>query len=145
MGVLLIVEVAEKFVERINKGDVGGILDLMTENHLFVDSLGNEVRGRDSMKKGWEGYFAMVPDYRIAVEDTLISGDVIVLLGSASGTYAVEGELLPENRWETPAAWKALVRGEEIAEWRVYADNEPLREIRRASQSSRTRKDTDEQ
>ena len=70
---------------------------------------------------------------------------MVVLLGSASGTYAVEGELLPENRWETLTAWKALVRGEEIAEWRVYADNEPLREIMRASRSSRIRKAIDDQ
>ncbi|NIN72607.1 MAG: hypothetical protein GTO46_11940 [Gemmatimonadetes bacterium] len=81
------------------------------------------------MREGWRGYCAMVPDYRIDVEETIVSGDVIVLLGTASGTCAVDGELELENRWETPAAWKAVVRGDRVAEWRVWADLEPIRAV----------------
>ncbi len=32
-------------------------------------------------------------------------------------------------RWETPIACCAQVRDGQIAEWRVYADNEPLRQL----------------
>jgi len=38
-----------------------------------------------------------------------------------------------ENKWETPAVWRALVRGETISEWRVYCDNEPIREKMRTT------------
>jgi hypothetical protein len=36
--------------------------------------------------------------------------------------------LVKENRWETPAAWRAVVVDGLVAEWRVYTDNEPMRE-----------------
>ena len=70
----------------------------------------------------------MVPDYSIAVKQTLSDGPVVVIFGLAQGTYAPSGLLNPENRWETPLAIRALVDGGRVAEWRVYADNEPLRQ-----------------
>jgi len=51
------------------------------------------------------------------------------MVGRAEGTYAVEGNLLTENRWQAPAAWRALIREGLVAEWRVYADNEPIRQL----------------
>jgi hypothetical protein len=58
------------------------------------------------------------------------------MLGVARGTYSPDGQLRAENRWETPAAWRALVEygpAEDglVAEWRVYADNEPMRRLMR--------------
>jgi len=101
----------------------------MTLDHLFADSQGIEVRGREPMREGWRAYFAMVPDYHIAVTDHLENGPVVALFGRANGTYAPGGRILSQNRWETPAAWKAVVRDGLIAEWRVYADNEPMRRL----------------
>ena len=40
------VEVARQFVERINAGDIDGIVVLMSPDHKFVDSLGREIRKR---------------------------------------------------------------------------------------------------
>lgn len=37
--------------------------------------------------------------------------------------------MLAENHWEITAAWKAVVRGGYVSEWRVYADNEPVWKI----------------
>jgi hypothetical protein len=34
-----------------------------------------------------------------------------------------------ENKWETPAAWRALVRDGLIQEFRIYADNKPVYDI----------------
>jgi ketosteroid isomerase-like protein len=131
------VAVALEFVDRINRRDVDLLCELMTEDHRFIDSDGTmPVTDRESMRTGWHGYFAMVPDYRIDVEDTISSGDVVVLLGVASGTYAADGELHPGNRWRTPAAWRALVRGDRVAEWRVYADLEPIRSVMRTVHGS---------
>jgi len=45
-------QVAQKFVERINAADVAGLAALMTEDHRFIDSLGNVVTGREAMKAG---------------------------------------------------------------------------------------------
>jgi len=123
------VSVARAFVEAINRRNASGIAKLMTEDHVFIDSLGMRVTGRQQMEKGWEGYFGMVPDYGITVEETFCDGSVVVMIGTAQGTYSSEGVLPSENRWQTPAAWRAVVRGASVAEWRVYADNEPIRQI----------------
>lgn len=121
--------IAQAFVEAINRRSPDEIAALMTEDHTFVDSLGNRVTGRDRMKPGWQGYFSMVPDYTITVTESFSDGPIVVMLGSAQGTYATGGVLKPENRWQTPAAWRAVVRESSIAEWQVYADNEPIRRI----------------
>ena len=121
--------VARAFAEAINHRSPEEIASLMTEDHVFIDALGTRVTGRLQMRKGWQGYFAMVPDYSITVDETFAEGSVVAMLGTARGTYAPGGSLKPENRWQTPAAWRAVVRGSLIAEWRVYADNEPMRQI----------------
>jgi ketosteroid isomerase-like protein len=121
-------EVAFRFIERINAGDVPGLVALMTEDHEFRDSMGARVAGRPAMAEAWTRYFAMVPDYRIAVDEVFVSGTVVVLLGTASGTLSCDGSLRPEDAWSTPAAFRAHVAAGLVAAWRVYADNEPIRE-----------------
>ena len=54
---------------------------------------------------------------------------MVGLFGTAQGTYSVNGKLVSENHWEIPAAWKAVVQGGRVSEWRVYADNEPVWKI----------------
>ena len=120
--------VARAFVNAINRQDVEGLAGLMTEGHRFVDSLGNAVEGREKMQAAWAAYFLMVPDYSIAVEESFCDGPVVVMLGVAQGTYTADGTLREENRWKTPAAWRALIEDGKVAEWRVYADNEPIRQ-----------------
>ena len=118
------VDIVRAFVNAINRRNVDELARLMPEDHVFIDSLGQVVRGRDKMKAGWVGYFQLVPDYTIAIEETCCDGPVVILLGVARGTYAAE-------TWSTPAAWRAKVRDDRVAEWRVYADNEPIRQLMR--------------
>jgi ketosteroid isomerase-like protein len=127
--------IAHAFVSAINRHSPEEIASLMTDDHVFVDSLGSRVAGRANMTKGWQGYFGMVPDYAITVDETFADGPVVVMLGAAEGTWSAGGPLQPENKWQTPAAWRAVVRGHLIAEWRVYADNEPIRRIMAAHRS----------
>jgi uncharacterized protein (TIGR02246 family) len=125
--------VAQAFLRAINRQGVEDLVKLMAPDHRFVDSLGNVVAGREKMRAGWTAYFKMVPDYSIAIEETFCDGPVVLLLGVAEGTYAPDGNLQPENRWKTPVALRAQVEEGLVAEWRVYADNEPLRERMRKS------------
>lgn len=121
--------VALAFVEAINSHEVERICNLMTEDHVFVDGMGTVYRGREIMREGWTTYFGMVPDYTIAIADVFEKGAVVALLGTAGGTYSTGGVLKPENRWEVPAAWRAVIHDGRISLWQVYADNEPLRQI----------------
>jgi ketosteroid isomerase-like protein len=122
---------AQAFVRAINRQDVEGLVALMAPEHRFVDSLGNVVEGREKMRAGWTTYFRMVPDYSIAIDETFHDGPVVLMLGAAEGTYAPNGELKVENRWKTPAAIRAQVEDGLVTEWRVYADNEPIRRLMR--------------
>ena len=128
-------EIARKFVKAINAHDTDGLTKLMSSDHVFVDSLGNRAPA-SAMRSGWQGYFTMVPDYWIKVDQIVSEGDAVILFGSAGGTFVPKGRVMkPENKWETPAVWRALVKEGRVAEWRVYCDNEPIREKMRAAAS----------
>ena len=123
------VELALQFVETINQHDVNGIAELMPPDHLFTDSLGKTVQDRDKMIAGWTHYFSSFPDYSISCNETFERGNVVVLLGEAAGTYCPDGQMRNEYSWRMPAAWKAVIKDNLIAEWQVYADNHPVFEI----------------
>jgi len=123
------VETVLRFLDRINQHDADALADWMTEDHVFVDSLGQTVRGREKMRAGWRGYYAFCPDYWVSHEEILANGNHVAVFGEAGGTVAANGELLPENRWRIPAAWRAVVENGLVREWRVYADNKPVYDI----------------
>ena len=126
-------DVATKYVDRINAHDVQGMIDLMTPDHVFVDSLGAR-SARPGIEDGWRQYLSMVPDYAIRIDRTMSDGETVVLIGEAGGTYVpAGGRAMAKNRWSTPSVWVAKSRGRRISEWRIFADNEPIRaKMRRA-------------
>jgi ketosteroid isomerase-like protein len=126
-------EVALEFVKRINAHNPDKLAELMAQDHVFIDSLGARFQGRDTMRANWQAYFAMFPDYHIVLTDVFQQAHVVGLFGTASATFAVNGKLLPKNRWEGPAAWKATTSGDTLSAWQVYADNEPVRKIMNAA------------
>jgi uncharacterized protein (TIGR02246 family) len=116
------IETVLEFLNRINQHDVDQLAELMTEDHVFVDSLGNRVSGREKMRGGWRGYYSMCPDYWISHEQIFRNGELVAVFGSAGGTIS-------GKEWRTPAAWLATVEKAQIKEWRVYADNKPVYDI----------------
>jgi hypothetical protein len=108
----------------------------MTSDHRFIDSLGAVVEGRDAMREGWKFYFTIVPDYKLNIQRCFIAEDdkaEAVLVAVASGSYWSKGIKRPNSSWSTPVALRAVIRDGQIAEWQVYADNEPIREQMRAA------------
>ena len=124
---ILVEQVAHKFGCAINEQNLEALTELMPEGHRFVDSLGRVMKGRETVRAGWVEYFKMVADYSIDLQETFSKGPVVVMTGLAQGSYAVGGKLTPEYRWSTPAVFRAFVEDGKIVEWRVYADNEPVR------------------
>jgi ketosteroid isomerase-like protein len=124
-------ETVLQFEQRINSRDPAAIVSLLSDDSVFVDSLGNRVEGREKLRAAWEGYFQMVPDYAISHQEILRHGETVAVFGSARGTFSPDGQIRKENFWETPAAWRARVKDGKIALWQVYADNEPIRAIMR--------------
>jgi ketosteroid isomerase-like protein len=142
------ISVAKEFVQAINQQNPELLASLMTPDHQFIDSLGHSASGWEGVTEGWRLYFQMVPDYRLDVDETYEQEGSVVMLGTARGTYShafqdVQAMGMPNQmtdsgsrepkRWQTPAAVRARVLDGKVAEWRVYADNEPLRRLMKQS------------
>jgi ketosteroid isomerase-like protein len=123
------IETVLEFLDRINQRDVDKLAELMAEDHVFIDSLGHSVQGREKMRAGWRGYYVMCPDYWVSHEEIFQNGNKVAVFGVAGGTLSANGRLPPENQWRTPAAWFAVVEDGLVKEWRVYADNKPVYDI----------------
>ena len=129
-------KVAQQFVTPINAHDVECLATLMTSDHRFIDSLGAVVEGRDAMREGWTFYFNMVADYHLDISRSFVAEDgkgEVMLVGVASGSYWSNSIKRPNSAWSMPAALRAVVRNGQIAQWQMYADNEPIRQQMRAA------------
>lgn len=127
------------FIDRVNAHDADGLASMLSDDHVFTDSLGRALRGdRATLRTAWQAYFCLAPDYRIDIDRIVQDGDLFVLFGRAEGTCVDAGVLRPENHWRIPAAWAAEVRGGLVSTWRVFADNTPVASIlQRISPGSR--------
>jgi ketosteroid isomerase-like protein len=115
-------QIVRNFVDAINEHNVDRICSLMTDDHQFIDSQGNEVVGKEKMRSGWINYFQLFPDYTIEIKDILLKGDIVAAFGFAGGTFKGLNER-KENYWHLPASWKAIVKNGKIHLWQVYADS----------------------
>lgn len=108
--------IVQDFIESINNANIDKLFDLMSHDHNFVDSLGNNLVGNDNLKKAWKCYFDLFPDYKIRITDTRQNDSLIVILGYASGTYKtnIKNEK-NNNHWKVPASWKAIVVDKKIS------------------------------
>lgn len=105
-------DVAVAFNECINRRDLAGLAGLMTVDHVFTDSVGASVDGKEACVEAWRGFFDAFPDYRNIFERVVATGDVAKAEGYSSCS-------VPEL--DGPAVWTAEVRDGKVAHWRVYA------------------------
>lgn len=115
-------EIVQDFISAINNHNVDKICSLMTYDHKFIDSQGNQAVGKEKMRDGWIGYFQLFPDYKIEITNTFLDGDTVAAFGFASGTFQAQSDK-KENYWRLPAAWKTVIKNGKIELWQVYADS----------------------
>ena len=121
--------IAIRFVKAINDHDVDEIINLMSEDHIFIDAIDNKSVGKKGMKEGWKGYYELFPDYQIEISDITENISTIGLFGYASATYKNITNKLNSNFWRIPASWKAIVENNKIKHWQVYCDYSGLFKI----------------
>ena len=93
--------VVRSFVRQINRRDTESLLQLMTSDHVLIDSLGHRLSGGpEALRTAWAGYFGMVPDYQIKAKAIFARGNTVVIVGVASGCYVA-----------TPSRGSRQVRG----------------------------------
>jgi ketosteroid isomerase-like protein len=121
--------IAISFVKAINDHDVDGIINLMSEDHIFIDALDNISVGKKALKEGWKGYYELFPDYQIEISDITENVSTLGLFGYASATYKNLTNKLNSNFWRIPASWKAIIENNKIKHWQVYCDYSNLFKI----------------
>jgi uncharacterized protein (TIGR02246 family) len=106
--------VALRFNEKINQRDLDGLVELMTDDHTFIDFLGEITTGKDVMKEGWRQFFTSYPDYRNVFTGVhVVREDFVVMSGHSTCSY---------KPLDGPALWSAKIREGRVSEWRVYKD-----------------------
>jgi ketosteroid isomerase-like protein len=110
--------IVARFNDHINGRDLDGLARLMTDDHVFVDSAGGRVDGRQRCLLAWRGFFDAYPDYRNVFASTSASADMVAAAGrSVCSEPALDG----------PALWTARIRDGRVWEWRVYEDTPETR------------------
>jgi limonene-1,2-epoxide hydrolase len=122
-------EVVIRFVKAINDHDVNEIVNLMPDDHVFIDGMDQKSVGKKTMKEGWAGYFELFPDYRIEIYDIIENESGVGLFGYVSATYKNLTDKINSNFWRIPAAWKSVVENSKIKHWQVYCDYSNLFKI----------------
>ena len=116
-------EILRQFVSAINDHDMDEIGALITDDHVFIDSRNQVVKGKGKILVGWMFYFDWFPDYTIELEKIIGTGNELAAFGYAQGTYNNLKDEAAKSFWRLPVAWKVEVRDNKIALWQVYADN----------------------
>lgn len=98
-----------RFNEKINQRDRDGLVELMTDDHTFIDNSGDIDK---NMKEGWRRFFENHPDYRNIFTSVTVNNNVVVMVGYSTCSN--------EPRLNGPSMWTAKVRERRVSEWRVY-------------------------
>lgn len=112
--------IALHFNECINHRDLQGLATLMTDDHTFIDKANQAVHGKEHMVEAWQGFFARFPDYMNIFERVESRNHLVTISGYSTCS---------EKQLDGPALWTAKLRGEKVAEWRVYHDTPENRKM----------------
>lgn len=109
------------FIQSVNNQSITQIVLSLSEETIFCNSQGKEIRGKDNVLRAWMKYFELFPDYYIDAEHILEKEGVVLITGHSGGTYKNLKD--DDCRWRLPSAWKVQLENEQIILWQVYTDN----------------------
>lgn len=114
------IAVALGFVDRINRGDLDGLVEMMSEDHRLEVFDEQPVVGRDANKSAWRGYMTAYPRYVIHPRRINANGDVVAILGHTTGSHLG----LPDSEeQELLLIWLAYVRDGMVERWCLIGDS----------------------
>jgi steroid delta-isomerase-like uncharacterized protein len=124
-------ELAERYGEAWNSQDLDAIMDLHTEDSVFVAHAGgtSPAEGKEAVREAFAGYLALLPDINFAERALHVGDGHWVLESVMSGTVAqpieVEGEALGESgaRVEIDCVDVIEVRHGLVASKHTYIDS----------------------
>jgi steroid delta-isomerase-like uncharacterized protein len=122
---------AERYGEAWNRQDLDAIMDLHTEDSVFVAHAAGtpSAEGKEAVREAFAGYLALLPDINFAERSLHVGDDHWVLESVMSGTVAqpieVEGEALGANgaRVEVDCVDVIEVRDGLVSSKQTYIDS----------------------
>ena len=111
--------VALMFHDCINNRDLNSLVELMTDDHSFIDIAENIINGNQNCKKAWKDFFNSFPDYQNIFKTVISIDDLVIIEGYSNCS---------DKRLEGHEIWTARIRDNKVSEWRVYEDNEENRQ-----------------
>jgi len=102
-----------QFNDCINTRDIDGLAFLMSEDHIFIDTQENQIYGKKNSLSAWKNFFELFPDYKNTFRTIIITDNLVKIRGYSTCS---------DNRLNGLSIWTARIKGEKIAEWRVYDD-----------------------
>ena len=106
------------FNDCINNQDIIGLSNLMSDNHVFIDSSDDVHEGKDSIVKGWTDFFRSYPDYRNHFPKIESRENLVLMIGYSTCSH---------KPLDGPALWTAKIENDLVTEWRVYLDTKENR------------------
>jgi steroid delta-isomerase-like uncharacterized protein len=82
-----IAAIVSRRIDAWHRRDIPGLVEDVSEDSV-VDSpfAGGEGRGKAGFARAYEAFFQAFPDARLNLQDVLIDGDRVILVGRLSGT-----------------------------------------------------------
>jgi ketosteroid isomerase-like protein len=117
------IAVVVSFIDRINRGDVDGLGELMTDDHTLEVLDEEPLVGKASNIEAWRGYVSSFPDYVISPHQLFEVDGLVAVRGHTTGSHLG----LPDDEERTlTVIWIARVDRGRLSLWRIEEDT-PLR------------------
>jgi hypothetical protein len=111
---------AISFIDCINRRDVGGLRDLMAEDHQLEVFDEPPLTGREASIEAWSGYFQNFPEYVIYPDRIAQHDNEVVVLGHTTGSHL---GLSYDDEQKLLVIWIAEIRDGTVRAWRLEEDS----------------------
>ena len=113
------VAVVVSFIDRINRGDVEGLGELMSEHHQLIVRTEAPLVGREANIKAWHGYASAFPNYVIYPHRIAEREGRVAVLGRTTGSHL---GLPDDEELKIALIWLAEVVAGQVKLWQILED-----------------------
>jgi ketosteroid isomerase-like protein len=121
------VAVAVSFIDCINRTDIDGLAELMTDDHSLHVFDEPPLVGRRANVEAWRGYLASFPQYVIYPRRVAERGGIVAILGHTTGSHL---GLPDDEERSTTLIWLATVVDGAVKSWTLVEDTSDERQER---------------
>jgi hypothetical protein len=112
--------VALSFIDCINRLDLDGLVDLMTDDHQLRILDEDPIAGLDANREAWHGYFTAFPRYVIYPARIAARDGAVAILGTTTGSHL---GLPDDEERKLEVLWTAEARDGRLAAWCIVPDS----------------------